>query len=356
MVALAGCGLSNGPTGPLHSLDAGASSLLPSLGVSGDWTIIAKDPTFGYDYDIMDSDLVVARILNTDGTYDIEAKMKWGTAHFPTTPGEVPQRVFRLGDALVFGIVNDLDETYRAVAWEPETDEVVTLFENEWTELTLVDSILYYIDRTGPDRSCIRALDLSTPLQPTNDREIQCSDPDAWFYWLVSSGSVVSFLTLPDSDGCSRFYSNATGPEVFTETPIDGCVNRAIGTPAGIVWTDSPYRGDVVDFTSTNLFVTTDASTVSLGKASAGSSYWCGDELFWTAVRTEEIEVVFEAKRWRPGGDVETIYSSPNEELVGDDEYVSGGPECDSSAHVWFQRSAGSIGQQVLTLTASRGQ
>lgn len=343
---LVGCSAPS-PAPPAAS-DAPAPLMVPSVPAAnaliadGDpapiaWTVaLGGDPSFP-SYGPVTGDRIVARANAGDGRQVVTQYRRDGTSRFFGEPGEMAQDVFEVGDTLVFELGSDATGDSRVVAWNPRTDQTSELLarEDAWPEVVARGAVLYLIDTTRAGAMCVRAMDITDPMNPGETRELYCGD-GTYLGWLVDTGEVISFVERPIDSQCGDVVMIDPATEAVSRVDLADCALHAVGSPVGVAWT--PPLADTAErsYFHVPLSVTTAEGTVKLGDATAGSATWCGEWLYWQFDGDASTDAPAEIRRWTPGGDIEAVYRSPDGDVP--DGYLTSKPTCSSDGSLSFQR------------------
>lgn len=165
----------------------------------------------------------------------------------------------------------------------------------------------------------------------------------------VVDGSLVSFVQFPvdqpnQQAACGSIYVLdlvASDPPVSTEALSSGCVLAGQANGAVSAWSEVPEPDQTgrVNYQAVQIGAHDGSEFVELGLGLAGSVTLCGDEVLWTHSSGANPS---EIRSWRPGGEVNTIYVSPDE---GDGfRYATTRPFCSNNETVYIQRAGWQAG------------
>lgn len=315
---------------------------------SGAWQVATSDDTWMPDYWVLDSDMVAGEVIDATGLSWIVADLQGQQYTLPVDEGWIPQPGLRADDRLIFGLGNEETGDFLLVTWAPELGEVNELFAHDyWSEIAVVGETLYYTQWTQGEQGCVRATSLSGPA---DDREVFCEPHGDGVFWLTATDDHLSVMSTLDEDYCGQVFSTALPDEEFSLVDTEGCANRAVAAAAGVAWTDSPVDGEETDYSSVDLTASIGGGApTALGRASTGSTVWCGGELYWLAEHYDGEHVASEIRTWDGDGAAQTIYEAPNDELPQGEEYATSRPRCGGGGQVWFLRWSAVTGQEVLS-------
>lgn len=321
---------------------------VPALADGGQWTRVASSAAQSTTYDLVSEDLIVSRVNDDRGRTLVVAQTLTGRSDMVIDSDHSAGPVTMVDGVAFFVVSPHATGDTQVVAWDPVTDEDVVLAPRASGDaVAVVDGTLVY---SAPDGSCLRAVDVTAPLTPADDREVWCSGDGTSVSVLGSEGSTVwAMVAGADAEQACGSVMVGTAPFTeFTAVPLAGCADRAAASATGVAWTVSPTSGDFEDPRHVALAVSTGAEQVELGKAVAGSPAWCGGALYWLTAESDVDGNQEEIRRWTDGGSVETVYSSPVADLAPGDAYSASPPRCDGDAQVWFTRSSAAAGGELI--------
>lgn len=257
----------------------------------------------------------------------------------PTGPGFIVQDSFLVGDDVVFGVANEEKGEFDVYRWDGAAATPETLIESTgkdwwWSETAVIGTSLYYTTHGA----CIEAMDLSRPNPREHVTQVACAAPGEELSGLFAADSVLSYLSAAPKDACYVLYrvvSPGSTPERVQGT---GCIAQGVADAHLAVWNEAPvpdsngyrYWFDVP------LHGVVDGQEIDLGRGGAGAATICGGTLYWT--KAGDATASAEIRRWRPGGSIEVIYRSPDEDIAAVRAYSTSRPTC-SGGMVGVQRS-----------------
>lgn len=258
----------------------------------------------------------------------------------PTGPGFIVQDIFLVGDDVIFGVANEDKGEFDVYRWDGTAATPEALIESTgkdwfWSETAVIGTSLYYNTAHG---ACIEAMDLSRPNPREHVTQVACAAPGEELSRLFAQDSVLSYLSSAPTADCYVMYrvvSPGSSPE---RVQGPGCIAQGVADAHIAAWNEAPipdgngysYWDDVP------LHGVVEGQEIDLGRGGAGSETICDGTLYWT--KAGDATASAEIRRWRPGGPIEVIYRSPDEDIASAQAYATSRPTC-SGGLVGIQRS-----------------
>lgn len=271
-----------------------------------------------------------------------------GQWQLPMTGAEIIQLAYVVHGAVVFGVGDDITGEFWVRRWTPQSGEVLDLYESTgtdaaWSETAIVgDTLFMTVPQTGGG-TCVSALSLNE-VSPSDPIPIVCEQADSQVGWLQSSGDTLSYMTQSDDEACPQLFSFSATVREPVRHEITGCASRASVGGGMVVWNESPSAdaSGSINLFVTELRVMTGETTTDLGESVAGSTEVCDGYVYWLRGRGSGGKTA-EIRRWTPGGEVEVVYRSPDDEESGR-SYATSGPSCGDDGRVYIQRMGDDYG------------
>lgn len=257
----------------------------------------------------------------------------------PAGPGFIVQDIFLVGDDVVFGVANEDKGEFDVYRWDGTAATPEALIESTgtdwwWSETAVIGTTLYY---STAHAACIEAMDLSRPNPREHVTQVACAAPGEELSRLFAQDSVLSYLSSAPTADCYVMYrvvSPGSSPE---RVQGPGCIAQGVADAHIAAWNEAPIpdTNGYSNWFDVPLHGVVDGREIDLGRGGAGSEIICDGRLYWT--KEGDAAGAAEVRRWRPGGPIEVIYRSPDEDTTVH-AYATSRPTC-SGGLVGIQRS-----------------
>lgn len=238
----------------------------------------------------------------------------------PAPHGYVVQDVLQVGGKVVFGAVDESNEVFRLYRWTPGEPSADVLLESSgsdayWPETAVWGDDLYVTAVAG-DTMCVTRWDVTSADPATTAQPVACGGPRESLSWVSAQDGALSYLLVGPDGGCSRLMTVSLPDGQPEPVATDGCVGRAVASTDLAAWDQIPESSSdrPQDWFDVPVLARAGDQFVSLGRATGGSEMICDGALYWLTAFVSGTPQ--EIRRWAPGGDIEVVYRSPDEDRL----------------------------------------